>query len=108
MGSLIEWTPEGHENRGRLFRMVCSCGCEYLHHTRVDVFERSREDSKDGAHVSVEGYARVRINDDMAGNPSARRDGIVIDLWCEQCQQKTAIQIAQHKGETLLRIIPPK
>ncbi|HXU03825.1 MAG TPA: hypothetical protein VN903_22825, partial [Polyangia bacterium] len=35
-------------------------------------------------------------------NPSGRRDGIAIDLWCESCKEGSTLTIAQHKGMTAI------
>ena len=51
------------------------CEGEWLHHGRVEVFERPREDAQDGLQVTVQGL-QVQITTDLTGNPSARRDGL--------------------------------
>ena len=79
------------------------CGEQYLHHYQVESFNRDTEDSHSGTHVVAEDHS-VNIDDKMKGNPSSRRDGITIRLWCEFCDYATVLHIAQHKGITTLEL----
>lgn len=86
-----------------------SCGEEYLHHTLVEVWNRSTEDSVTGLHARVDGDTFWH-DDRMQGNPSGRRDGIRISFWCEHCGpgyepgdnklESLTLVIVQHKGNT--------
>lgn len=79
--------------------LLCpSCGGNYLHHVRVEIFERA-EDDNHGIHVAVED-GKATIGTGLAGNPSARRHGLTIHFWCELCQAKPVLTLAQHKGNT--------
>jgi hypothetical protein len=78
------------------------CGGEYLHHVKVEVFE-GREDAAKGVHLSIDGGC-VKVDDDLAGNPSSRRHGLTIHLTCEFCAATNVLTIAQHKGLTLLEV----
>ena len=40
----------------------------------------------------------------MQGNPSLRRDGLRVWLNCEGCNYLTTFEIAQHKGETQIKV----
>jgi len=83
------------------FILECAaCGCENIHHSKVEVFDRESEDSETGLHVTIDGD--VKIDMSMEGNPSSRRDGVLIYLWCEQCNEKTVFSLSQHKGITYL------
>lgn len=104
--------PEDH---GIGFALKCAhCGETLLHHDEVIVFER-REDALDGTRVTVSGVdqadddtvlrARVTVDSSMFGNPSARRHGVRVGFWCELCGQRSALSIAQHKGETYLECV---
>lgn len=75
-----------------------SCGCNYLHHGRVEVFDRA-EDAATGTHVVLDG-GKVEVDNSMVGNPSKRRDGIRIHFWCEGCKDQPYMEIVQHKGNT--------
>ena len=77
------------------------CGGEYLHQGNTEIFNRSHEDSTEGLHVTVDGQ-KLQIDHNQSGNPSLRRDGIRIDLWCEFCDSSSSLTIVQHKGNTLL------
>lgn len=83
-------------------RIRCAgCQGDNLHHYRVEVFERQGEDAAIGVHVTVEsGNALTNIS--MEGNPSDRRDGVKILLYCEHCEIITIFDILQHKGTTYL------
>ncbi|WP_193090875.1 hypothetical protein [Halomonas colorata] len=77
-----------------------NCKGNYLHHDRVEIFER-QEDAKTGIHVTVENGSSVQ-DTSMAGNPSTRRHGLNIFFWCEFCDAVPVLTIAQHKGNTLV------
>lgn len=90
------------------------CRSTYLHHDRVEVFERP-EDAAKGMHVTVEshdqirdrpGFPRLTVDDDLARNPSSRRRGVRIEFWCENCHKRSALLICQHKGETDIEFEP--
>jgi hypothetical protein len=77
-----------------------SCGEDNLHHDAVDVYFRKYEDG-------VEGGLTVRCAEDATlkvispdGNPSERRNGLVVSFWCEHCDDKSQLAITQHKGTT--------
>lgn len=101
------------ENNGIGFALTCAhCGDTNLHHDEVAVFER-REDDSVGLRVMVNGVdrqsdldavlrPRVSVDASLFGNPSARRQGVLVGLWCEQCGNRSSLSIAQHKGETYL------
>ena len=89
------------------FEFCCSnpdCKSPMMHHDQVNVYCRDDEDLETGImyQVEVDDQKVKGFNDDMAGNPSSRRDGIVIWLWCERCDVITALCISQHKGNTLI------
>jgi hypothetical protein len=83
-------------------------GCKNfeLHHEAVTVFERDElEDGPSGA-VEVGDELRCRRIEGAraeAGNPSARRNGVAIRFWCEQCSDISELTIAQHKGTSLVQ-----
>ena len=82
--------------------LICPrCGSEYLHHEGVVSFDRG-EDA--GTVVKTE-VARGRVTTEPAnsgyGNPSSRRDGLVVRFSCEGCgSDPIELCIAQHKGCT--------
>lgn len=81
--------------------MCCpSCGLQYLHHERVEVFERE-EDEVDGLHVTVKADS-VSVDRLLTGNPSNRRNGIKIHFRCETCTATPILSISQHKGATYM------
>ena len=80
---------------------VCPlCFSSYVHHTKVEVFERKEDE--EGLHVSVSG-GEVKINTDLSNNPSPRRHGLLIHFWCEGCMREFTCFMAQHKGQTLVK-----
>ncbi len=83
---------------GRAMLLCPHCGSEYLHHDRVDVFEREYDDLT-GLHAVVTRHG-VAVESDLAGNPSARRQGLTIRLWCEGCHARLMLAVSQHKGVT--------
>lgn len=92
------------------------CGGEHLHHTKVELFNR-KEDSSKGLYIEslVEekpneknfsvgnSLDKLKIETILPkGNPSIRRSGISIFFFCENCDAKPRLDIAQHKGNTIL------
>lgn len=88
------------------------CGCGALHQDDVDVYTRFEDG--DGLHTHVDQDNRVAtVDQNMEGNPSARRNGLTIDFWCEQCliadddpktmrRNRYRLYISQHKGHTYI------
>jgi hypothetical protein len=88
--------------------LLCpSCGFDHLHHGRIDVYEREKEDAEKGLHVSVERGSAV-IDQNLSGNPSSRRDGLRIEFGCEGCSARLVLTIAQSKGQTWLEFMPAR
>jgi len=79
--------------------LLCpSCGCNYLRHDKIEVFERE-PDAETGLHVTV-GSGKASIDSDLNDNPSSRRHGVNMHFWCENCDAKPVLSVAQHKGNT--------
>lgn len=95
--------PSIDEGFNYLVLRCADCGWRCTSHYRVDVFDLPKEDSEDGVHVTVQDCA-VTVDRKMADNPSRRRWGINVLLSCEGCSAITKFSIAQHKGETQLRV----
>ena len=80
--------------------LLCpTCGFDHLHHDRVTTHSRAEDED---AAVQV-----VDVPDEEEGvagrpppNPSKRRSGVVIEGWCEGCDQRWMLTLAQHKGQT--------
>jgi len=83
--------------------LLCpSCGGSNTHHTSVAVFDRS-EDAETGRRTVATG-AETTVDSDMTGNPSRRRDGLVISFYCELCPTVMEMAISQHKGQTFFQM----
>ena len=88
------------------------CGGEFLHHGRLTVFHRIEDDEMITQTVVTGPTATVEaVPNSRTPNPSSRRDSIEIEFQCELCHweknsdfanQRMFLQIAQHKGKTLL------
>jgi len=82
-------------------------GC--LHHEGVHVFNRRGDESSSiGLLASIKDQV-VELNssgDTQTHNPSKRRNGILIEFWCEICgsgldgNSPLFLAIGQHKGQT--------
>lgn len=84
--------------------LVCpSCGFNFLHHDKVEVFERN-EDAPNGVHVTIE-ESKATVDTSLQGNPSSRRHGLKIYFWCEGCEAKPVLSISQHKGNTYVDFV---
>lgn len=77
-----------------------ACDNPFLHQRKVSIFWRV-EDAEEGNHV-VSQLGHTLADTSMHGNPSPRRDGIVIDFECETCDAEPRLSIVQHKGATLM------
>ena len=77
------------------------CGAELLHHVSTTVYDR-KEDAPTVVETTVsKGHVEVDPKSDGIGNPSSRRDGVVIAFTCEGCgDEPIELGIAQHKGST--------
>lgn len=76
-----------------------SCGGENLHHDAVDVYFRNHEDAPEGMFIRCADDTSIK-SISPEGNPSYRRNGLVISFWCETCDDKSQLAIQQHKGTT--------
>ena len=90
-------------------------GC--LHHEGVHIFNRKGdEDSPTGLSVFAEGQSVSATSDadTETHNPSKRRNGMLIEFWCEICHSglygkaPLYLAIAQHKGQTEVSWFVPK
>jgi len=78
------------------------CGEQWLHHGEVRVYSRPIEDGQE-QETRISHYGRVFVDPyNKRDNPSARRDGLTIDFWCESCREGSTLTIAQHKGMTAI------
>lgn len=94
----IKTTPFGSDTS----QLHCPrCGEGALHHSSVTVFDRD-EDARSVVKTVVEaGKVHVDPSALNEGNPSSRRDGLVVDFWCEACgNEPIQLCIGQHKGST--------
>lgn len=100
--------------------MKCEhCGGENLHHFAVEIFHR-KEDEKLGSRIFVAtpgSHNQTPVGEDFrfnyeaawpmekeSNNPSKRRHGLIVEMICEECDRITALQIAQHKGATMVSV----
>ena len=82
---------------------LCCAHCQEgggLHHDIVNVFTRN-EDANNTIVTTVCASTSVKTMPSVAcGNPSSRRDGLTVEFWCEHCEGRSMLYIAQHKGYT--------
>lgn len=94
--------------------LLCpQCKSNNLHQGTVTVFNRD----EDGKHTQVtcvqkdDDASTVLITDETTSNPSPRRNGMLIEFWCEHCfevqegdeiHDKLVLAVYQHKGLTLI------
>ena len=77
------------------------CGGNYLHHLKIDNYARG-EDDVSCFHTTIDDKLTITRTDNNMDNPSMRRDGLTIEFYCESCDNKSIMRIAQHKGQTLI------
>lgn len=102
----FETVVVAHEFGGMSMLHCPYCRSEYdcLHHGVVVVYNRDEEDG-DVTEIAVVGDKTVqrRMPDAESDNPSARRDGLAIQFYCENCgKDDFELTISQHKGSTFL------
>jgi len=88
------------------------CKNANLHQKKTEIFQRE-EDEEKGLHISVKDK-KVSVDDNIADNPSFRRQGLVIYFTCEHCdgvpnemkevEYSSRLVIYQHKGSTILQM----
>lgn len=83
--------------------LQCPCcqQSEYLHHSTIDVFERA-EDATQCLHAQINSSGVKTEVSTGHGNPSMRRNGLSVELWCENCEASSRLTLAQHKGTTVI------
>jgi hypothetical protein len=82
------------------------CNYNYLHHHRIIVYEREhgKEDAEYLIKTTIDNSISVEtVRAQDSGNPSSRRDGLLIGFWCEGCDARPELSIEQHKGQTFFR-----
>ena len=78
---------------GDVFYVHCpQCGSDFTRHYMVTTFDRRSEDGP--VTVTPEGSLPA------SANPSNRRDGVIIEVTCEEGCPPFQLCIAQHKGHT--------
>lgn len=81
--------------------MCCvECGSNFTHQGAIDVFMRRHEDASDGLHVFVGINESVVVDRNIQSNPSPRRNGLSVELCCEECGAVSHLNVYQQKGET--------
>jgi hypothetical protein len=77
------------------------CRSEYLHHGTVTIYDRA-EDEPDVTIIEVKDQIAHScvMDNEKSGNPSLRRDGLVVEFWCEHCDAPLELVVLQHKGQT--------
>lgn len=103
-GEFVYW--HGHK------QMICpGCGGDFLHHGRVDVFQRLKGEDGDAFRFRLNDGASLETSLVPEVDVPGRRGSIEIRFSCESCeldendnQQDVyfVLQIIQHKGQTFL------
>ena len=105
----LSYDPDyAHQEADRGYESAIKCpkcgeAFSSLHHEAVKVFNRDSEDQVTGLYTEVRGRKVETRRCLPAGNPSSRRDGVVINFSCERCGPNVGnLCVAQHKGATFL------
>jgi hypothetical protein len=91
----LDWTDSWFPEH---FQLNCpKCGFDHTHLESVEYFGR-HEDAERGTHAKMD-FDGCQVDECLDGNPSPRRDGLILYFSCEDgCE--FAIDIFQHKGGT--------
>jgi hypothetical protein len=83
------------------------CRGNNLHQGNTTIYQRS-EDASYTTVIAQDGH-KVIVTPNFpsaeAPNPSSRRHGLIIEFWCEYCEndeEPYRLAIFQHKGNTFL------
>lgn len=77
-----------------------NCTSNNLHQVSASVFFRDAEDSDTGKFFRIDSTKAEKTFGDK--NPSSRRDGLLIEFECEQCDADPILAVYQHKGFTFI------
>ncbi len=81
------------------------CGGRFLHHHAVTLYDRAQD--ADNVTMTIVENGRIEqsvVDNGSSDNPSERRRGLVIRMFCESCSvggdedDVIELTIAQHKG----------
>lgn len=82
--------------------LLCpSCGEHNLHQEKVFIYTKFTDDYDEMSGYTIEANQETGTNTTIIGtkeNPSSRRCGVRITFWCEHCDVKPELTIAQQKG----------
>jgi hypothetical protein len=91
---------------GPYLQLTCPCGGEYLHQRSTTIYERAEDELRTTviAQRGKEVQATEFPSKDTC-NPSERRQGLIIDFYCEDCSygkygKEMRLAVWQHKGCT--------
>lgn len=86
--------------------LLCpNCAGEYVHLDDVYVAGRAQEDGEvRPAHVNAAGDVTTGSAVSSPVADSGRRHVFALAGWCEFCQSNFAIEFAQHKGQTRIKV----
>lgn len=91
------------KNSEDVILQCAACSHDCTHQEEVVVFNRNESTEQQFMRVQVN-WSEVTIDDCMAGNPSPRRQAVVIAYTCEECNAVSQLIVMQHKGTTFVRV----
>ena len=83
-----------------------SCYETYTHQEAVRIYARLNDELRDGERVDL--YTGESEKIPGRGNPSSRRQGLMIEFRCESCDLDRALAIYQDKGITFMGWVKPR
>ena len=87
--------------------LVCpSCEGVYTHQTAVRIYARRDSERRGGERVNLYTGESEKIPGE--GNPSSKRQGLMIEFRCENCDLDSMLAIYQHKGNTFVGWVKPR
>ena len=90
-----------------LAALVCpSCEGTYTHQKAVRIYARLNDERRGGERVDL--YTGETEKIPGRGNPSSRRQGLMIEFRCESCDLDSVLAIYQHKGITFIGWVKPR
>lgn len=85
--------------------VLCCPVCKgfYTHHYAVVAYACEEDQKAVVTAIPTNKYAVEGFN--IPENPSARRDGVAVMFFCEECAARFRVTIAQHKGSTYFKAV---
>lgn len=82
--------------------LLCpKCQFDYLHHFRIEVTERDKEDGP----VTVFEIVKTQCKTQHLDSDGERRNSFSVSFWCEGCHGVSRLEVIQNRGRTHVGLV---